>query len=321
MNERMNIAISINEKYIPYAYVMLTSLFENNQGEHIYVYILYGEKEDKILHIFNDLAEKYSQNLFYLKVDCTAFADKLPHNEEWTVEIYYRLALPEILPDETDRILYLDVDTIVMKNLNELYSMDLHGKSLGACKDMGVYYGTGSLSPKQAELFDVIMGDGKHSYFNSGVLIMDIAKMRREGKNTAFFVKVGEAIADHIYSDQDILNYVYYDDVVYADAEKYNIFARMSYNMGHDYQWVKEHGTIIHFVGRKPWQYEAIRYNTEKLFWDYAKMTPYYTELLEQVVIGEVESGFVDSTIKRLEKEKLQLNDVVQKCMEVLKKM
>ncbi|MCM1387192.1 MAG: glycosyltransferase family 8 protein [Bacillus sp. (in: Bacteria)] len=324
MSELMNIAVSINEKYVPYAYVTLTSLFENNSGGHINVYVLYGEKENNILHVFDRLAEKYGQNIYYLEVDKEVFGDKLPRNDKWTVEIYYRLALPELLPNDIDRILYLDVDIIVLGSLKELYDMDLQGKTIGACKDMGVLYGSGPLSAKQEELLEAFMKDGgekRYAYFNSGVLLMDIAKMRRENRNAAFFVEVGEQFADNINGDQDILNYVYHDDVVYADTERYNLFARTLYNMGRDYKWVKEHGVIVHFVGRKPWHYEAVRYNTEKLFWDYAKKTPYYTELLEQVLLGEVESGFMDSVIRRLEEEKAQLADTLQKCMDVLKNL
>lgn len=319
MSELMNIAVSINEKYIPYAYVTITSLFENNKGEHINVYVLYGQKENKVAHAFDELAEKYGQNIYYLAMNRTVFGDKLPCNDMWTVEIYYRLALPEVLPDEVDRILYLDVDIIVIDSLKELYNMDLQGKSIGACKDMGVLYGTGPLSRKQEELFAPFMEEG--GYFNSGVLLMDIGKMRREQRSAASFVEIGERFADYINGDQDILNYVYHDDVAYVDTERYNLFARTLYNMGQDYKWVKEHGTLVHFVGRKPWHHEAVRYNTEKLFWDYAQKTPYYTELLEQVVIGEVESGFIDSVIKRLEQEKAELTDALQKCMSVLKNL
>lgn len=317
----MNIAVSINEKYIPYAYVTLTSIFENNRGESICIYILHGNINSDALCVFDKLAEQYHQNILYLKVDQTVFGNMLPHNKEWTMEIYHRLALPELLPPRTDRILYLDVDIIVMDSLSELYRMDLQGKSVGACKDMGVLSGTGPLSEKQARLLTPFMEDGTYFYFNSGVLLMDIDKMRREEKNTAFFVKTGELIADNIYGDQDILNYVFHHDVAYADAERYNIFARISYNMGRDYDWVKEHGTIVHFAGRKPWQHEAIRYNTEKLFWEYAKMTPYYTELLERIIMDELESGFMEQTIKKLEEEKAQLNDTLQKCMGLLEKL
>lgn len=314
----MNIAIAINEKYIPYAYVMLTSLFENNQEDRVCVYILHSVISDGAFGVFDELAQKYTQTIKYLRVDQNVFGDSLPHNHEWTMEIYYRLALPELLPAIVDRVLYLDVDIIVMGSLRELYNIDFKGKTLAACKDMGTLYGSGSLSDKQAELFAPLMEDGTYHYFNSGVLLMNIAKMRREEQTTDFFVRTGEMIADKINGDQDILNFVYHHDVLYADEERYNIFARTIYNMGRGYDWVKEHGVIVHFTGRKPWQHEAVRYNTEKIFWKYAEMTPYYVKLLEQVVMGEVESGFMEQIIRKMENEKMQLNDTLQKCMDVL---
>lgn len=95
----------------------------------------------------------------------------------------------------------------------------------------------------------------------------------------------------------------------------------MSYNMGRGYVWVREHGAIVHYTGRKLWQHEAVRYDTEKLFWEYAKLTPYYTTLLEQIVMGELETGFIEQTICRMEQEKTQLQDALQKCMAVLNQL
>ena len=64
--------------------------------------------------------------------------------------------------------------------------MDLKGKSIGACKDMGVLYGSGELSEQQSALFTTLLENKDYSYFNSGVLLMDIAKMRGEKRSISF---------------------------------------------------------------------------------------------------------------------------------------
>ncbi len=314
----MNIAISISENYIPYSYIMLTSLCENNRIEPLNVYILHGGIAANSLQAFNRLTNAYNCSIYFLEINKSVFGDKLPRTNEWTIEIYYRFTLPELLPPEIDKILYLDVDTIILDDLSKLYHMDLKGKSVGACKDMGVLYGSGELSEQQSALFSPLLKNKDYSYFNSGVLLMDIAKMRKEKRSVSFFVNVGEKIADYIAGDQDIFNYVFHNDVVYADEEKYNIFGRTVYNMGRGYEWVKEHGVIVHFVGRKPWQHEALRYNTEKLFWEYAKKTPYYTYLLESLLMKELESGFMETTFKNMERENNEIRNLLTKCMNIM---
>lgn len=81
--------------------------------------------------------------------------------------------------------------------------------------------------------------------------------------------------------DQDILNYVHWEKVGYIDYERYDLFARMAHNAGHTYVDVKENVAIIHYAGYKPWDADNCHFDIEQIWWDYAKLTPWYHELLE----------------------------------------
>jgi len=313
----MNIAIVVNEKFIKYACVMLTSVFENHKEKEIQVFVLYGQASETELEHFSILAQKYGQKINLVKIPQEWFPTDLPHNSEWPMEVYYRLALVDILPKELERILYLDVDVIVKDSIWDFYTSDFYGKSLCVCQDMSVL--SGGLTPEQCQLFSEHVKTQDFRYFNSGVLLMNLCKMRKN-INLDFFIQTGMSINITV-ADQDLLNYVFYGDVRYLDESKYNLFAKLAYNEGKEYDWVKTNTSIIHFAGRKPWQHETLHYNTEKFWWKYAKLTPFYTHFLEEIVLNEVESAFMNSVVEKLSNEKQELTEALQKCIDLLKRM
>ena len=77
-------------------------------------------------------------------------ADGANFNSRWTYMTLMRLALPELLPDE-HRVLWLDCDTVVIKDISELFDIDLEGNYFGAVEEPGrskrpfIYHNTGVL--------------------------------------------------------------------------------------------------------------------------------------------------------------------------------
>ena len=93
----------------------------------------------------------------------------------------------EILPVE--RILYLDADTLVRKSLKTLWDVDLGGKCLAAAPDIG---------------FPMGLDETRRSpYFDSGVMLMDVAKARLDMKELR---KLVSQMKNAKYKDQDALN-------------------------------------------------------------------------------------------------------------------
>lgn len=307
----MNVAISINEAFIPYAYTMLTSLFENNTTRKIRVFILFGNIPDSSLLVFENLEKKYNQEIQCIQIPLDWFPDSLPRNEEWTVEIYFRLTLQDILPESIDRVLYLDTDTIINKSLDDLYDLDFQGKSIITCKDMSV--AKVGLLPKQETLFARHIANGDFSYFNVGVLLLNIDKIRK-GKNFDYYMEQILQRLSYIFApEQDLLNDLFYGDVLYVDETKYDLFAKLAHSQGKGYDWVKENTTIIHYAGRKPWSPDTLRYDTEKIWWEYAKLTPFYNSLLEQTFLAEIEYQYADKTLLKLMQDNENLKAVLQK--------
>lgn len=319
MNKRMNISIAINEAYIPYAYVMLTSLFENNKDRNIYVYIMYGTISDEALSVFEKIEKNYGQNIICMQVPQDIFPDYLPRTNEWTLEVYYRLLLQDMMPDEVDKILQMDVDMIVNGSLSGLYDIPFNGKSLIVCQDMSVT--KSGLLPQQEKLFADAIATNEFKYFNAGIMVMNLAKLRQTVNFNTFLEIVAEKRNMLFAQDQDLLNYLFFQDVIYADENKYDVFAKIAYNNGCGYDWVKSNVSVIHYAGKKPWTQDACRYDTEKIWWEYAKLTPYYYELMEQTLLGEMTESFADKTIIRLCQEKDKIYNLLMKVQALLPKV
>lgn len=109
---------------------------------------------------------------------------------------FFRLALPRIAPAATGRVLYLDSDLIVARDLTELWETDLGGAPLGAVCDSGMDW----------KPFARTWGlpESRGPYFNAGVLLIDLDRVRREGTfDLAIDVLRRTALT---YMDQDALN-------------------------------------------------------------------------------------------------------------------
>ena len=158
--KRINVAAALDSNYVKYAYVMLTSLFENQTSDcQVYVYLLQsglkkGEKE-----CLQELVESYGGRMHWLNVDVSVFPANISLLRYWSLEAYYRLMLQDILPEEVDRILYLDIDIIVNKPLDELYDMDFEGKLLCACSEpfSGAFVRINEKTKKNKKIFKKVV--------------------------------------------------------------------------------------------------------------------------------------------------------------------
>ncbi|TRM63935.1 glycosyltransferase family 8 protein [Schizophyllum amplum] len=96
-----------------------------------------------------------------------------------------------------ERVLYLDADVLVMGDLVPLWTTDLKGKALGAAADVGHPKGHASLDEQVSR------------YFNAGVLLMDLAKMRGSIDD---LLRLARSSLSSSYKDQDCLNAHFADD-------------------------------------------------------------------------------------------------------------
>lgn len=135
--DKMIIACSCDNGYTVHCGTMLTSVLENNKNHEIEIYILTDFIDEENRRKFDVLSEQYCQEIHIVDIDMNLFKD-LPYMgdaDNNSLATYYRLLIPQVIPDSVEKILYLDCDIIVRDNLYELWSVDIGGFAFAAAED------------------------------------------------------------------------------------------------------------------------------------------------------------------------------------------
>lgn len=275
----MNVVTALNEKYVPYTYVMLFSLFEKN-SEKSCVYLLQDDLSEKSKEELRKLCDKYGNEVCFIQMDRNIFDERLLATHDWSMETCFRLAMNDVLPGDLDRLIYLDGDMIINKDISDLYHMEFaEGKHLIATHDMTMTPDSGAVyGDLHTEVFNRLIRDNK--YFNAGMILMDYSYLR-DHYHFSDYMEMAKGLDFKIFApDQDLLNLMHEDQVEYVDSWKYDLFACNAFIRDYGYEKVKEEVSIIHFVGEKPWfGGNHFHYDVEVLWWDYANQTIYASDL------------------------------------------
>ena len=112
----MNILMAINDKYSRPAKVMLTSLCLNNTFEEHHVYLLHSSLSQKVIDDLVESLAAYNCEVVPVFVDNKLF-ENLPVSHHFSIETYYRFLMQTMVPENVDRILWLDADMVVKGSL------------------------------------------------------------------------------------------------------------------------------------------------------------------------------------------------------------
>lgn len=254
----MNILVAVNEPYLEPLSVMLYSLNKHNQ-EKIKVYILHFaiplEAQKKFMYRVQKWGKQFE--IFFLQSDERKF-DGVVWNERYQNETNLRLLMLELLPDEINKILWLDTDIIIKGSVKRLYNYPDKGQYAIACYDMF------SSSEKQEVLSQL---DLKHvgKYFNAGVILFYLKNIRKDFPKNAFLQWMYSHPNKLKYPDQNTLNACLYKKIVWANPEIYNLqLSRVC-----ERKLLKQ-AKIVHFnTKEKPWKVPYNGYG-EFLYWKYA---------------------------------------------------
>ena len=266
----MNILLAFNSNYYMPALVLLKSLLVNNQwSREIRIYVLYSDLKPGEIQRFSQVAEESGiAKAIFLPVGTDTFQDAPLHLKWISRETYYRLLAQEMLPESVERVLYLDVDMIVMGSLEEFYHQDFEGKLLVACNR----YGLGGVDPKRLEQLTLPRDT---IYFNAGTLLYDLAGQRQQIDPNILYEYPVLFYQQLKYGDQDVLNAVFYGLTKFADWRVYNCFDSNTTRQRQEDR-VRRSCKIFHYNGRgKPWT-ERYWGRMAWLFWDYAQLLPEY---------------------------------------------
>jgi lipopolysaccharide biosynthesis glycosyltransferase len=205
------IACATNEAYaMPLGVALYSMLVNLKRGSNVYICLISsGLSADTIKRLHRRTEVKGVNVKLVIEIPDQTWLESLPVYGYLSAETYLRLTLPTVIPQQFDKVLYLDCDLLICGDVSELWNEDIGSYSVMAqvdyfIKTVGDDYGL----PNYAEL----NLEPDHPLFNGGVLVMNLKKWREQNISA----KVLDYIMAHRsiirYADQDALNGVLAND-------------------------------------------------------------------------------------------------------------
>ena len=250
----LHVAFGVTDDWIKYTFVTICSILCNAKKDDWYrFYIMTDTKDINFAPVLNKLNSIKPADYRFIKM-VNAHFNGVVH--DWLgVSSSYRLKLPSIVKE--DKLLYLDSDIIVLKDISELYSYDVSDYYLGAVED--------KWSPIMKPRAGLTEED---TFFNGGVQLMNLKKMRENNFEKLVFDKLREI---HYYTDQDVVNDICRKNILKLPL-KYNLMPLKEEDNYSDcreeFLEAIQNPAILHFTD-KPWDTEV---NCGEYWHKYAKM-------------------------------------------------
>lgn len=284
----MNIMISINDKFLEIAKVMLFSLFVNNKSAEINVYLICHDLLGTTIEELEKLFSRFEKKKLYVVDIGSHMESDIPLYVAYTPEILYKVLGISYLPEELHKILWLDADMIIKGDISDLYNTDITGAPMAVCEDINAVLNSESEGFKKR---CGIPPEGK--YFNAGVCLINLDYMRERNFVATFKNVINRRHEEYPFLEQDALNSMLFDDVIWLPWSLYNVhpcyfilsiddicrgtirmasyqeISRESFYEGYLEKYrdvtslIKDKAKIIHYIGMsKPW-----RQGSEDMYW------------------------------------------------------
>lgn len=247
---KINFVFSSDDPGVEMMATAIYSVMENNRKHELIFYVIHSSiTADNQARLKKLEAEFDNAKINFIVPDSERFDDVVLTNRKVTMEAYYRYLAPELLPQGEVRALYMDIDMLCRADLGGLYNTNLGDSHIGAVKDWVIMY-----AEQYADFRKWFLAKNKDSYVNSGLLLMDLNKLRG-GVMDTFWKNIhqrSELIPSRfdIFADQTITNITFSGKTKYLN-KKYNAYTTALKELG-----VKE-PVIVHFTGsHKPLTYK-----------------------------------------------------------------
>ena len=273
--------LTTGRKNYKYAYVAIKSLFEKNRNSEIYLYIVSEDLEESDLKYEYALAEQYGNHIIILRFDEEEAGRhiKFGANDHWAVGAMSSYWIfHELLPDDVDRIIVIESDTVIVGDLSEIYTTDFEN-------NYAVCPGPEHKPKNHRDFMQKIGGDCltfvlsmydvkkiREDFTLDDILNTD-AEIRRKAGNSMMELTFGLLFAGKI-------KYIPARIACIDENERY------MEELGYDYvAECEKTAKIIHFSSyadySKPWNPVFLVPGYSE-WWKYAADSPYYKEYIER---------------------------------------
>lgn len=212
--EKLNILYSCDDNYAPYTGISMTSLFENNQdAAEITVYLASMDISPENIRKMKQLAQQYGRNLVLLNTKAAQEKISQYHCKGWngSLATWLRFFVFDQIPEDVDKLLWLDSDTIVQGSLQPLFATDLGDAPVGCVCDSICYRSRYRLGLSAGE-----------PYYNAGVILFNLPVWKKENILPSMMQHLAANVSIYEANDQDLLN-DYFRGRIYKLSPLYNL--------------------------------------------------------------------------------------------------
>lgn len=240
--EPVHVAFGINHAYARGLGITLFSLLENHPDRAFHVHIFSDSLADddvrKLIALAGDYALAITLHIFN-----SNWLERMPEVGRYPKSIYYRFLIPGTIARYSDRVIYIDADTLVVGDYSPLFSLDISACIVAACND------TQRARHNQCSKLGLRSGN----YFNSGFMLINIPRWLTTNVTDRIIDLLTEHGHKYGFPDQDALNIVLEKDVLIL-PDRYNfIYDIIAHKVWHHFQAPSD-TVMIHFTGKcKPW--------------------------------------------------------------------
>lgn len=246
MTNKIDIALGVDNKYFAYAGILMTSILLNSLSSKITFHVAMSEKiseeNKKRTIIFNNLYKNAQIKIYDLADEIKKLPDLSPYTDErFSKAVLLRLLLPEKLPHDIMRLIYLDADILCVGDIIELWNFALPQKYIIAASPYKEKHG-----PEQIKR----LGLKTDVYFNSGVLLINMQLWRRRNIAKLLIDCYKNFYKFFMLPDQDALNVVLQNNICKLPYK----FNRMTAPNDPTLDFREKDDVLLHFVNEaKPW--------------------------------------------------------------------
>lgn len=286
--------------YAPFLATALASATENASPDRSYrAVVLHQDINEDVMKRISALErDNFKIDFVPMTKGLETITDRLSNRlrfDCFTLTIYFRLFIPEMFP-QYDKAIYIDSDVIVKSDLSELFDTDIGDSYIGACTDLSIQENSDLI-----HYVESYVGVDRLNYVNSGVLLMNLDKMRKNGFTKHFLNLLNTYHFDSVAPDQDYVNAICNTQIHYLDS-KWN-------TMPNPATPPVLSPSLIHYnLFLKPWHYDNVQY--AESFWEYADKCGFAKE------INAVKNAHTD---EEKERDKERMATLVQRAVDIVK--
>lgn len=267
----LHVSYGIDRNFLYGCGISIASLLKANSDISFSFHVFTDYFDDEQSRLFKALAEQYKTSIKIYLVDCEQLRS-LPSTKNWSYATYFRFIIADYFSNQLERVIYMDADIMCQGSLKPLLDIQFEQDEIAA------------VVPERDKVWWQKRADAlgipsiASGYFNAGFLVLNLVNWSKFDISTKAMELLSQETvkAKLSYLDQDILNMLLTEKVIYLDG-KYNTQYSINYELqkGKKENPITSDTVLIHYIGpTKPW-HEWANYPTAQPFIDAKNASPW----------------------------------------------